>query len=140
MSKHIDNNSKAVTMPSLARRARFLFAPLIVAAIIAVIALTSTTPAFAINGRDAVGVCIDSTASGARCVWNVDNNGAIDICNKGGCVHCDSAESECTVAAKIHRPTRTLPVGTTVTTELGSFKVTNRVHKGPLSDGSSGGK
>jgi hypothetical protein len=112
-------------MHSQAPRVTFLFTGMIVAAI----ALASSTPAFAINGRDAVGVCIDSTAGGARCAWSVNDKGEIDICNKSGCVTCPSADGECVVAAKTRpRPSRGLPVGTTVTTELGSFKVTPRVY------------
>jgi hypothetical protein len=59
-----------------------------------------STPAAAINGRDAVGQCIDSTASGSRCGWAVSKDGSIDICNKNGCVTCPSATAECTMARK----------------------------------------
>ena len=112
-----------------APRVTFLFTGMIVAAI----ALMSPTPAFAINGRDAVGVCIDSTAGGAKCAWSVSDKGEIDICNKSGCVTCPSAEGECKLAAKTRpRPTTGLPLGTTITTELGSFKVTPRAYTGSL--------
>jgi hypothetical protein len=91
------------------------------------------SPAFAINGRDAVNVCIDSTASGARCEWSVNKKGEVDICNKSGCVTCPSATGECTTASKTRpRPTTTLPAGTTVMTEVGTFKVTPRAHNGPI--------
>jgi hypothetical protein len=63
-----------------------------------------STPAYAINGRQAVGMCIDSTASGARCAWSVNDKGEIDICNKDGCVHCASAEAECTMALTTPQP------------------------------------
>jgi hypothetical protein len=100
--------------------------------IAAVIALTVATPTFAIDGRTAVGICIDSTASGARCAWSVNDEGEIDICNKSGCVYCPSATSECEVARKRPRPTRALPTGTKITTAIGSFEVTRRVYTGPL--------
>lgn len=66
------------------------------------LALTLTmlsTASFAVNGREAVGACIDSTATGARCGWAVSSDGSIDVCNKSGCVTCPSATSEC-VSAK----------------------------------------
>jgi hypothetical protein len=108
-------------------------ARVILAAIIMLIAVTAPAPVFAINGRDAVNTCIDITASGARCGWAVDKQtGGIDVCNKSGCVHCDSASAECTLARKTHPPQRSLPVGTTITTEMGSFKVSAKVHNGPL--------
>ncbi len=94
------------------------------AATICIIALAAPTPAFAINGRTAVGMCIDSTADGSRCAWAVSKTGGIDICNKSGCVHCDSADSECVVAAKRQpHPITSLPAGSTVVTEVGTFKV-----------------
>jgi hypothetical protein len=37
--------------------------------------VTAATSALAIDGRTAVGVCIDSTASGARCEWSVNDKG-----------------------------------------------------------------
>ena len=43
-------------------------------------------PAFAIDGRTAVGLCIDSNASGKRCAWAVNDKGEIDICTAHGCV------------------------------------------------------
>ncbi len=94
------------------------------AATICIIALAATKPAFAIDGRTAVGMCIDSTADGSRCAWSVNDKGEIDICNKSGCVYCASADSECVVAAKRQpHPITTLPAGSTVVTELGTFKV-----------------
>jgi hypothetical protein len=80
-------------------------------------------PAWAIDGRTAVGMCIDSTASGARCSWAVNDKGEIDICNKNGCVTCPSATEECTVAMKRPRPSTSLPEGVVVSTQLGDFKV-----------------
>ena len=111
---------------------RSLSTSTILAVIVAAIVLTSSTPAFAIDGRTAVGLCIDSTASGARCAWSVNDKGEIDICNKSGCVSCPSATSDCTVARPGPRPTRGLPVGAKVTTAVGSFEVTKRVYTGPL--------
>jgi hypothetical protein len=96
------------------------------------IALTVPAPALAIDGRTAVGVCIDSTASGANCAWSVNVKGEIDICNRHGCVYCPSATSECEVARKRPRPTRALPPGAKVDTALGSFEVTSRVYTGPI--------
>ncbi len=64
-------------------------------------------PAHAIDGRTAVGMCIDSTATGARCGWSVSQDGSIDICNKNGCVTCPSATGECTVAREA--PVQPLP-------------------------------
>ena len=86
-------------------------------------------PAWATDGRTAVGMCIDSTASGARCAWSVNDKGEIDICNKNGCVYCPSATKECTAAIKRPRPSRSLPEGVEVSTKLGNFKTTgtNRV-------------
>ena len=49
------------------------------------------SPAQVTDGRTAIGICIDSTASGARCEWSVNDKGEIDICNKNGCVYCSSA-------------------------------------------------
>jgi hypothetical protein len=83
--------------------------------------------ASATDGRTAVGMCIDSTASGARCAWSVNDKGEIDICNKNGCVTCPSATSQCTVASRGRpRPSQTLPVGAVVMTSVGMFSVTPR--------------
>jgi hypothetical protein len=88
-------------------------------AIVAVLALS--TSASAVDGRTAVGNCIDSST---RCAWSVNDKGEIDICSSGGCVTCPSATSECTTASKGRpRPTTALPIGTEVVTALGSFKV-----------------
>jgi hypothetical protein len=65
---------------------------------LATVCLVGVTPASATTGREAVGMCIDSTATGARCGWAVSKDGSIDICNKNGCVTCPSAEGTCTVA------------------------------------------
>jgi hypothetical protein len=92
--------------------------------IVAVVGVTLSTPASATNGRTAVRMCIDSTASGARCGWAVSDDGSIDICNKNGCITCPSADGECTVAKVSHRPQgRGLPVGTEVKTKIGTFTV-----------------
>lgn len=85
--------------------------------------LMVASPAAATDGRTAVGMCIDSTASGARCGWAVGSDGSIDICNKNGCITCPSAEGECAVADVTHPPPRGLPVGAKVTTALGAFTV-----------------
>jgi hypothetical protein len=92
---------------------------MIFAAMVAV--LTLSTPAFAVNGRTAVGNCIDSQV---RCAWSVSKDGSIDICTSGGCVTCPSATSECVPARKGRtRPITALPLGTQVITELGSFTI-----------------
>ena len=113
-----------------------LFAPrvtILFTMIVAAVTLASPTEAFAVTGREAVGICIDSTAGGARCAWNVNDKGEIDVCNQSGCVTCPSADGECKVAAKGRpRPTRPIPVGTTITTAFGAFKVTPRVYRGSL--------
>jgi len=99
----------------------------------AILIVTAATPALAIDGRTAVGVCIDSTASGARCEWSVNDKGEIDICNKSGCVYCPSATGECSVAARGRpRPTRTLPVGATVKTPLLDVEITGKPFSGPI--------
>jgi hypothetical protein len=97
------------------------------------IALALATPAYAIDGTTAVGLCIDSTAGGARCGWNVNEKGEIYICNKSGCVYCPSATAQCVVTT-IQRPhpTGSVPVGKTVVTSLGSFKVSPHVYTGPI--------
>jgi hypothetical protein len=91
--------------------------------------LALSSPAIATTGREAVGMCIDSTASGARCAWSVNKKGEIDICNKSGCVHCPSATEQCNVVPKRQpqKPVFGLPVGTVVFTELGAFEITRRV-------------
>jgi hypothetical protein len=81
-------------------------------AIVGVTAVTLATPASATNGRTAVGMCIDSTASGARCGWSVSKDGSIDICNKNGCVTCPSADAQCVAAARAPKgPVVTRPIG-----------------------------
>ena len=62
------------------RDAFMTFAAIMAATVIA------SSPALAIDGRTAVGVCIDSTAT--RCAWSVNDKGEIDICNQSGCVFC----------------------------------------------------
>jgi len=116
-------------MGSFARRVVFLTGGLIVAAILAL-----PQNAFATKGREAVGMCIDSTASGNRCAWSVNDKGEIDICNKNGCVYCPGADQDCKVTKSRPKPTRGLPVGTKVTTAVGSFTVTPRVYTGSLAD------
>jgi hypothetical protein len=106
------------------RPAAFIFAALLVA--------TLATPALAMDGRTAVAICIDSTANGAHCAWSVNDKGEVDICNKSGCVYCPSATGECTAAKSRARPTRTLPVGATVKTPLGSVEVTASPFKGSI--------
>ncbi len=99
----------------------------------AMLIVTAATPALAIDGRTAVGVCIDSTASGARCAWSVNDNGEIDICNKSGCVYCKSATDQCTAAAKGRpHPTRPLPVGATVKTSVLDVEITGKPFVGPI--------
>jgi hypothetical protein len=94
-------------------------------AIVAAMAVAPFGSASATDGRTAVGMCIDSTASGARCAWSVNDKGEIDICNKNGCVTCPSATSQCTVASRGRpRPGLTLPVGAIVMTSVGMFSVT----------------
>jgi hypothetical protein len=91
----------------------------------AAIAIALSSPALAVDGRTAVGQCIDKTATGARCAWNVNDKGEIDICDKSGCQFCASATSECTPAriSVHHRPTNGLPAGTQVMTPVGWFTV-----------------
>jgi hypothetical protein len=96
------------------------------ATIVSASILTFAGSAFATDGRTAVGLCIDSTATGARCAWSVNDKGEIDICNKSGCVYCPSATGTCTVARKRPRPDGTLPPGTLVVSALGTFEVTTR--------------
>jgi hypothetical protein len=91
--------------------------------IVGAITLVLSSKAFATDGRTAVGLCIDSTASGARCSWSVNDKGEINICNQNGCVYCPSATGQCVTARIRHRPIRTLPVGTKVNTPIGSFTV-----------------
>jgi hypothetical protein len=84
-----------------------------------VISLTVATlgcslPSWAIDGRTAVGQCIDMTATGARCGWSVSQDGSIDICTKSGCITCPSATDECTLANKApRRPNFNLPIRNT---------------------------
>ena len=81
-------------------------------AIVGMTAATLSTPASATNGRTAVGMCIDSTASGARCGWSVSKDGSIDICNKNGCVTCASADAQCVAAARATKgPILARPIG-----------------------------
>ncbi len=95
---------------------------IVVAVIVAISGLFLSNSAKATDGRTAVGMCIDSTASGARCEWSVNDKGEIDICNKNGCVTCPSASGECTVARTRPRPTGPLP-GTIVSTQIGWYEV-----------------
>lgn len=103
-------------------------------ALCALLLLFVAAPALAVDGRTAVGMCIDSTASGARCSWSVNGQGEIDICNKNGCVHCESATSECTMARTGPRPTGAFPAGTEIRTAVGSFRISAK----PTSKGMDG--
>jgi hypothetical protein len=109
-------------------------------AILAATFVFMSTPASAVDGRTAVGECIDSTAAGARCVWSVNDKGEIDICNIAGCVYCPSATAECTAAGNRPRPSSVLPAGAKVTTPVGSFDVKGRLAIRPLSSFCSDGE
>lgn len=110
---------------------RFIIRTTVFAAATLVVALAS--PASAIDGRTAVGVCIDKTASGARCAWSVNDKGEIDICDSSGCYYCADAKAECTAAAKGRpKPKRALPVDTTFSTPLGKGRVAKTPFSGPL--------
>ena len=99
----------------------------LILAAVAAIVVAPFGSASATDGRTAVGMCIDSTATGARCAWSVNDKGEIDICNKNGCVTCPSATSQCTVAARARpRPGLSLPSGSVVMTSVGMFSVTPR--------------
>lgn len=118
-------------MPSSFARTSFRLAGLVFAVMVAAMVGALSTPSSATDGRTAVGMCIDSTASGARCAWSVNDKGEIDICNKNGCVYCPSAEGQCTVASRTRpRPTRGLPVGTKISTSIGTFEVKSKVVTG----------
>ena len=94
------------------------------AAIVGAVGIMLSGPASAVDGRTAVGQCIDETATGARCGWSVNDKGEIDICDKSGCQYCASATSQCVSANLVHhRPPRGLPVGTQVMTPIGMFTV-----------------
>lgn len=99
---------------------------IICSTLVAFACLFFANSASAIDGRTAVGMCIDSKI---RCAWSVNDKGEIDICNKNGCVYCPSATEECTVAKKRPRPSTNLPDGVVVSTLLGDFKVkrSNRI-------------
>ena len=85
----------------------FRHGAIMLAATLVMIAATLSTPALAIDGRNAVGLCIDRTANGARCAWSVNDKGEVDVCNSSGCVYCPSATSECTAAkGRTRRPGR----------------------------------
>jgi len=104
----------------------------LVLAAVAAMVIAPFGSASATDGRTAVGMCIDSTATGARCVWNVNEKGEIDICNKNGCVTYASATAPCKVAARGRpRPRLTLPVGAFVMTSVGMFNVTPRSFSHP---------
>lgn len=132
MSHYIEWSLEVTPMRFPSLPVRFLSTGMAFAMIIAMIAVASPTPAFATTGRDAVGMCIDSTAEGSRCEWNVNDKGEIDICNQNACIYCASATAECDPPSeKKSRPTGTLPIGTIITIEgLGTFKVSSRIPTG----------
>lgn len=100
--------------------------------IVSILISAAAAPALATDGRTAVALCIDSSASGARCAWSVNDKGEIDICNKNGCVYCPSATAQCSVARSRPRPSRPLPVGTTVNTPIGSIEITKDPFTGSI--------
>ena len=74
----------------------------------------------AVDGRNAVGVCIDA---GPKCAWSVNDKGEVDLCTANGCWYCPSATSEC-VPARTTRPKPSNPVrGTIVSTKIGWYEV-----------------
>lgn len=75
--------------------------------------------ALAIDGRNAVGMCIDS---GPRCAWSVNDKGEVDICNQNGCVYCPSATSECEMARTRPKPSKPAG-GVVVSTKIGWYEV-----------------
>lgn len=76
--------------------------------------------AVAVDGRNAVGVCIDA---GPKCAWSVNDKGEVDVCTANGCWYCPSATSEC-VPARTTRPKPSNPVrGTIVSTKIGWYEV-----------------
>lgn len=76
--------------------------------------------AVAVDGRNAVGVCIDV---GPKCAWSVNDKGEVDVCTANGCWYCPSATSEC-VPARTTRPKPSNPVrGTIVSTKIGWYEV-----------------
>jgi hypothetical protein len=62
------------------------------------IAAAFTGPALALDGRHAVGACIDRGPT--HCSWTRDAAGGIDIMVDGHWISCPSAEGECTVVDK----------------------------------------
>jgi hypothetical protein len=93
-------------------------------AAVAVLAVAMPMPVMAIDGKAAVGICIDISASGRRCEWSLGDKGEIDICYRNGCVFCPAATGQCTAAGKTRpRPARRLPIGTKVITPVGTFEV-----------------
>jgi hypothetical protein len=98
----------------------------------AVLIAFAPAPALAIDGRTAVAICIDGTASGSQCVWSANEKGEVDICNKDGCIYCPSGKAECTAATGRSRPTRALPVGAKVTTPFGEIEVSKDPIQGSL--------
>ena len=90
--------------------------------IILVGSLFVSNAARAIDGRNAVGMCIDSNDNGNVCAWSVNDKGEVDICTHSGCVYCPSATEECTPARERPRPMHGL-AGTIVATQFGWFEV-----------------
>ncbi len=62
----------------------------------------AATPAFATNGRQAVGMCIDQPG----CTYAVSKDGTnIDIITADGTyIHCPDAKSECVIPRRVVKP------------------------------------
>ena len=92
---------------------------LLVATVLLIGGFFSST-ALAIDGRNAVGMCIDA---GPKCAWSVNDKGEVDICTASGCVYCPSATSECELA-RTTRPKPSKPAGgVIVSTRIGWYEV-----------------
>jgi len=92
---------------------------LMIAAVLSICGFSCNT-AWAIDGRNAVGMCIDA---GPKCAWSVNDKGEVDICTASGCVYCPSATSECELA-RTARPKPTKPAGgVIVSTRIGWYEV-----------------
>ena len=75
---------------------------ILAAAIAITVSVIAASPAFAINGRQAVGLCIDQEG----CTFGVGKNGKnIDILTADGTyIHCPDAKSQCTIPRKANKP------------------------------------